>query len=128
MVQRRKYIVPWWEKDPARIFLSCVLLFGNFHPLLSTFLAISSQLVNCFTTVFPRVSQSKFLLQIVSYEAKSSGWLFWLSLGVKCIYKLYFLRIQTISRFGYHTGVADFPAVFSSNLLFLIFVMKHVRW
>jgi hypothetical protein len=24
----RKYIVPWWEKDPARIFLSCVLLFG----------------------------------------------------------------------------------------------------
>ena len=26
--------MPWWEKDPARIFLSCVLLFGNF-PLLS---------------------------------------------------------------------------------------------
>jgi len=24
----KKYIVPWWEKDPARIFLSCVLLFG----------------------------------------------------------------------------------------------------
>ena len=27
-VGNRRYIVPWWEKDPARIFLSCVVLFG----------------------------------------------------------------------------------------------------
>ena len=38
----RKYIEPWWEKDPARIFLSCVLLFGNFSP---TFAEISWSIV-----------------------------------------------------------------------------------
>ena len=27
-IGNKRYIAPWWEKDPARIFLSCVLLFG----------------------------------------------------------------------------------------------------
>jgi hypothetical protein len=27
-VGNKRYIVPWWQKDPARIFLSCVILFG----------------------------------------------------------------------------------------------------
>jgi len=27
-IGNKRHISPWWEKDPARIFLSCVLLFG----------------------------------------------------------------------------------------------------
>jgi len=27
-IGNKKYIAPWWEKDPARIFLSCILLVG----------------------------------------------------------------------------------------------------
>jgi hypothetical protein len=27
-IGNKQHISPWWEKDPARIFLSCVLLFG----------------------------------------------------------------------------------------------------
>ena len=41
--------MPWWEKDPARIFLSCVLLFGNFPP---DFPEISSSLINFWQLYF----------------------------------------------------------------------------
>ena len=79
----RKYIEPWWEKDPARIFLSCVLLFGNYppppHPWFDFFGIFS--LLNIFRFVLYTV----FLVFEPEYKCyflnACSGWPFRLSYG-----------------------------------------------
>ena len=67
----RKYIEPWWEKDPARIFLSCVLLFGNYPPPSPWF---------DFFGIFSLLNISRFVLYTVFLVFEPE-------------YKCYFLRV-----------------------------------